>query len=99
MATYKHMIQCFLCKRQFQFGAHVYEGDRVRDWDVMVCHRCRRANYEGIVPAVHPHLIAHLKRKGIKAEINARDGSDGRCRAPDIWASGWRDVQSRAGHG
>jgi hypothetical protein len=72
MATYKHMIQCFLCKRQFQFGAHVYEGERVRDWDVMICHRCRRANYEGIVPAVYPHLIAHLRRKGIKAETNAR---------------------------
>ena len=72
MATYKHMIQCFLCEPQFQFGARVYEGGWVRDWDVMVCHRCRRANFEGIVPALYPHLIARLKRKGIKAETNAR---------------------------
>ena len=72
MATYKHMFQCFLCKWQFQFGTRVYEGDRVRDWDVMVCYRCRRANYEGIVPAVYSRLIARLKRKGIKAETNAR---------------------------
>jgi hypothetical protein len=30
----------------------------------MVWHRCRRANYEGIVPAVCPHLIA-LDTRGI----------------------------------
>ena len=30
MAQYRHMIQCFLCKRQFRFGADIYEGDRVR---------------------------------------------------------------------
>jgi hypothetical protein len=72
MAQYRHMIQCFLCKRQFRFGAHIYEGDRVRAWDIMVCHRCRRANHDGIIPVLHADLVAHLKARGIKPRIDAR---------------------------
>jgi hypothetical protein len=71
MAQYNHMVQCFLCKRPFRFGAHVYDGARIANWDIMVCHRCRRTNHDGIVPALHPDLIAHLKARGIEATINA----------------------------
>jgi hypothetical protein len=72
MPQYRHMIACFLCKRQFQFGAHVYEGGRIRAWDIMVCHRCRRANHDGIVPALHPYLVTHLKTRGIEPRKNAK---------------------------
>ena len=72
MAQYSHMIQCFLCRRQFRFGADIYEGDRVRAWDIMVCHRCRRANHDGIVPALHPYLVTHLKTRGIEPRKNAK---------------------------
>jgi hypothetical protein len=38
----------------------------------MVCDRCRRANHDGIVPAVHPDLVGHLRLLGIQPTRNAK---------------------------
>ena len=72
MPQYRHMVRCFLCKRQFQYGANVYEGIRVRSWGIMVCHRCHSANHDGIVPAVHPDLVGHLRLHGIQPTKNLK---------------------------
>ena len=72
MPQYKHMARCLLCKRQFQYGADIYEGIRVRAWHVMVCNRCHRANHEGIVPAVYPELVGHLRLHGIQPTMNSK---------------------------
>jgi|ERR1041385_5539913 len=72
MPQYRHMAKCFLCKRQFQYGADIYEGIRVRAWHVMVCNQCRRANHDGIVPTVHPDLVGHLRLHGIQPTMNSK---------------------------
>lgn len=64
-------LDCFLCKGKFAFGPHVYRGDKVNEWDIWVCSACRNANYDGIVPVVHPHLVEHLKARGIEPNLTA----------------------------
>jgi hypothetical protein len=68
----KAVYDCFLCQRAFQFGPHVYRGERIPEWDVMVCYSCRRSNSGGIVPAGHPHLVAHLQERGIEVRLNEK---------------------------
>lgn len=67
----KRMVECFFCKRHLRFGADVYEGSRLPDWGITICHHCRRVDHYGIVPAHHPHLIAHLRERGIEPRKNA----------------------------
>jgi hypothetical protein len=66
------MLDCFMCRRQFAFGPHTYQGDKVHEWDIWVCHACRQGNCDGIAPVVHPHLVEHLKARGIEARLNAK---------------------------
>ena len=44
------MTPCFLCKRAFQFGPHIYNGRRIPRWDIMICHPSERGNWDGVVP-------------------------------------------------
>jgi hypothetical protein len=64
------MRKCFLCGRQFQFGPNAYLGSAVKAWDIMVCNDCHASQRGGIVPAIYPHLIEHLKARGIKPEYD-----------------------------
>jgi hypothetical protein len=68
----KTYYDCILCSRPFQFGPHVYAGRHIRQWDVQICERCIRGNWDGIVPEAHPALIANLKAKGIPIELNPK---------------------------
>lgn len=72
MTDDKFFEECFLCRRNFQFGPHVYDGKPVKSWNIMVCNRCLRANWDGIVIEGHPRLAAHLEGLGIKIERNAK---------------------------
>ena len=66
------MQTCFLCRHQFQEGMHVYEGRPVHAWGgVMVCNQCASSNWDGLVPSQYPHLVAHLKDKGLPVDLNA----------------------------
>ena len=70
MAEYKHMETCFLCQRQFQYGPHVYNGTWLRSWQIIACRGCLSGNHDGIVPTTFPHLLDHLKAKGVKLTYN-----------------------------
>jgi hypothetical protein len=63
------MYDCFLCRGSFQFGPHLYRGQPITPWGIMVCLTCFDGNHDGIVPATYPHLIAHLRDKGITPTI------------------------------
>jgi hypothetical protein len=66
-----HMrVHCFLCKRPFEFGPPRSEGRRIDEWNVMVCYSCRTANWDGIPPLSYPHLIDHLRWRGIDIQLN-----------------------------
>jgi hypothetical protein len=69
---HKVMYNCFLCRSSFQFGPHRYDGKPVNAWGIVVCLRCKSANWDGIVPTTYPHLIAHLNEKRIEPEINVK---------------------------
>jgi hypothetical protein len=62
---------CFLCKRPFQFGEHVYKGRRIPQWDMMVCDGCDAANADGVMPRGHPDLEPYLKVHAIEIGYNA----------------------------
>lgn len=68
----KFMYDCFLCRRPFQFGPHVYNGRPIRQWDIIACDICISSNWDGLVPDQHPRLIERLKAKGIPIELNAK---------------------------
>lgn len=63
---------CFLCRRDFKFGHGSYNGKYIKPWDIMVCDGCFGGNWDGIVPSTYPHLITHLKNKGIEPRLNAK---------------------------
>jgi hypothetical protein len=68
----KIMVDCFLCEREFQFGPHVYDGEPIPAWGINVCRTCRDSNWDGLVPALHPRLIEHLKAQGIEIDLNEK---------------------------
>jgi hypothetical protein len=72
----KTLVKCFLCRREVQFGPHVYNGKTIPPWDIFVCDTCYQANWDGIVPGTFPHLIAHLKSKSIEIRPNKRGWID-----------------------
>jgi hypothetical protein len=75
----KFMYDCGLCGLPFQFGPHVYMGQSVNAWEIMVCRNCIQGNHDGIVEAAHPHLIEHLNERGIEVKRY----SNGRIAWPD----------------
>jgi hypothetical protein len=70
MPEFKHMCACFLCKREFQFGPHRYDGRRIPTWDIMVCDTCYQGNHDGIVPNTYPHLPEYLRSLAITIQTN-----------------------------
>lgn len=76
MPEYKHMEECFLCKRQFQFGPQLYKGTVVKEWKIIVCDICYKANWDGIVPRTYPHLLHHLRLMDIEPQPNAKGWID-----------------------
>lgn len=66
----KFMETCFLCKQEFQYGEHVYRGQPVKSWSIIVCTSCLRLNHDGIVEAHHPDLVKHLNSRGIPLKYN-----------------------------
>lgn len=62
---------CFVCKRRFQHGPHLYEGRMIRGWGELICDRCIKINHDGIVPASYPHVVPALRGKGINPKLNA----------------------------
>jgi len=67
---------CFLCKKPFQFGEHIYNGRRIPRWNMMVCDRCDRANAGGVMPHVHPDLVPYLEARGLAVPYNAKGWID-----------------------
>ena len=62
--------KCFLCRRQFQFGPQTRAGMSVKAWDITVCNDCHSRQRGGIVPDLYPHLVEHLKTRGIAADYD-----------------------------
>ena len=76
LADKPHFVTCFLCRFPFQFGPHVYAGQRISPWAIMVCEPCVRGNWDGIVLATHPDLAKHLRDKGIPIRLNVKGWLD-----------------------
>jgi hypothetical protein len=62
---------CFLCNRPFKFGPHEYDGRHIGTWNVDICGRCLRGNYDGIEMQQHPRLTEHLRARGVPIKLNA----------------------------
>jgi hypothetical protein len=60
---YKHMVRCFCCGQEFQFGPHSYNGTRSQRYDFMVCTRCHDANWDGWAPHYEAQILDHLRAK------------------------------------
>jgi len=57
---------CVVCGQPFIFGPHRYEGRPIKSWnDVMVCNRCEKSNWDGIVP--RDDLLRRLKQAGVES--------------------------------
>lgn len=67
----KFFVECFLCKRDFQYGPHIYAGRPIKPWKISVCTPCIDMNWDGVVPDSHPDLIPHLQSEGVAFELNA----------------------------
>jgi hypothetical protein len=72
MEQHRITYSCFLCCTEFQYGPHIYDGSYVKAWDIMTCNRCRRANWDGILPGSFPQLEKHFRERGLQPEMNAK---------------------------
>ena len=73
MTEHKVMEKCELCGGQYQHGPHLYEGERSKLFDMVVCSTCWESNWDGWAPHLEQILLAHLKTKGLPApERNAK---------------------------
>jgi hypothetical protein len=70
------VCRCFLCRGQFQCGPGRYDGRSIPEWDIGVCDVCITSNWDGIMLGRYPHLVEHLKAKGIPIELNAKEWLD-----------------------
>lgn len=66
----KFLQDCLLCRRQFQYGPHRYDGKPVHAWKGNVCNSCIACNQEGIVPGTYRAFEAHLKSHGVQVQYN-----------------------------
>jgi hypothetical protein len=76
MTEFFHTEECFLCQRHFRHGPHAYDGRYVQPLGITICRTCESANWDGIVPACHPRLLAHMKANGIKVRLNKKGWID-----------------------
>ena len=76
MSEIPYMAECFLCKKPFQFGPHIYNGRKIPAWDMLVCSGCYTGNWDGIVPEVRPHIIPYLQSKEIEVKLNQQGWID-----------------------
>jgi hypothetical protein len=72
MSEAKMTVECFLCRNQFRFGMHHYDGRGVPTWGITICQNCESANWDGIVPRSHPRLLEHMKANGIEVRLNQK---------------------------
>jgi len=72
----KIFYDCFICRRPFQFGPHIYNGRHISAWSVEICDRCLGANWDGFVLEAHPRLQTHLIEKGVPIKLNAKGWLD-----------------------
>jgi len=68
----EHYEDCFLCQREFRYGAHRYAGRPIGEWGILVCELCEKANWDGLVPQSHPRLMKHLAERSIAPKLNDR---------------------------
>lgn len=73
---YRHMVDCCLCQRNFQFGPHRYAGRGIGVWKVRLCEMCLSSNHDGIVLEVHPRLKRHLEALGVTIALNRKGWLD-----------------------
>lgn len=65
MAGFKHMENCNLCGGAFQFGPHIYDGEWIPRYKLLLCRVCFASNWDGIGPIFEPKFEAHLNAHGI----------------------------------
>ena len=65
MEDFKCMKQCFLCSQQFQYGPHLYDGEYIPAYKIVVCMICYKANHDGWASHYEEKIISHLKEKGL----------------------------------
>lgn len=72
MTAPKIMVECFLCRREFQFGPNRYEGRHVGEWGISVCSHCSRSPWDEVPPGYTQRVVEYLDAKGIPYKRNAQ---------------------------
>src|SRR4029077_20110647 len=75
MHSAKIIERCDLCGERFQYGPVAYFGTYVPAYQVMVCHRCYAANWDGWALKLDQTVTRNLKAKGIRIPERDTKGS------------------------
>jgi len=65
MSEDKFMLQCFMCRKEFQFSPHIYAGRHIPAYNITVCDTCYKSNWDGWAPHYERKLIEHLKKENL----------------------------------
>lgn len=55
---------CDLCGSQFHYGNHRYDGRYNPTYEIMTCHACHDANWDGWARHMENRVTARLKAQG-----------------------------------
>ncbi len=67
-----HMVACFLCDGNFQFGPDRYDGEQISAWGVVLCNSCYQSIADGVAPESGYRLIDHLAERRLPARRDGR---------------------------
>jgi len=65
MEDVKRYDKCDLCKTLYPQKPHIYEVKRLSRYEMNVCNKCCRANWDGVAPTLEQNFVEHLKSKNI----------------------------------
>ena len=83
MSSFKNVVKCCCCRSDFQFGPHVYDGRKVRGYEILVCRSCYDGNWDGWSPVHERSILASLSDRGIAPPPRNANGW-----LPREWPSG-----------
>lgn len=58
-------VQCFFCRKHFNFGVHKYYGRYIKEYKMNVCDSCMRGNWDGLNPGLESKFEEHLRANNI----------------------------------
>ena len=80
----RFLRHCDLCGSAFQFGMHIYNGQYIARYELMLCRICYEFNHDGFSPNWDQKLLDRAKVRGFSLPEKNANGYYPRCGPFDL---------------